>query len=79
MKRQPIKEGAAIVLGILGALALVIVFSLAWPRFARGALAIDIEGEKHMLLSPDDQAHLVALIESKNREIERLKKACPKT
>ena len=77
MKR--IKESASIALGILAALALVIMFALAWPRFARGAITVDIDGEPHVLLAPDDQAKIVALIEAKNREIERLKKGCPKT
>lgn len=52
MKR--IKEGSAIVLGILAALAFVIVFSLAWPRVARAGAVLTIQGVEIVLLSRDE-------------------------
>lgn len=55
MKRgQPIKAGAAIVLGIVGAIALVIVFSLAWPRVARAGAVLEIQGVQIVLMSRDE-------------------------
>ena len=55
MKRgEPMKAGAAIVLGILGAIALVIVFSLAWPRVARAGAVLEIQGVQIVLLSRDE-------------------------
>lgn len=55
MKRGvPMKAGASIVLGILAALALVIVFSLAWPRVARAGAVLTIQGVEIVLLSRDE-------------------------
>lgn len=48
------KTGASIVLGILGAIALVIVFSLAWPRVARAGAVLTIQGVEIILLSRDE-------------------------
>lgn len=69
---------------ILGAFVFVLFTLLVTP--ARAMTTVDIDGQQHVVLDPEDQRVLVLAIKGKDAEIAtlrselaRVKKGCPQT
>lgn len=66
------------------AVAITLVVAVIAP--ARAATQVDIDGQPHLVLDPDDQRRLLLLLNNKDAEIAvlrgelaKVKKGCPQT